>query len=998
LKRIFALLTSLLLVSTGLSPAYGATVKWQVNQRTLANFSSGASVLSDLQRGQVRAAVEANPDAEKFICTGIRYFSQPMSVNILVRKRAKAACDYAKQLNPNLSTWFQNKPTKARSYAGRVLLTIKSPDSKTSEESLPAIETAPTLLGGFPNVVGDPSVGGSLGLAPATWSGQNNEINHNWFSCPTLGSVQQGGTTVPGGCEQVAQAKTALEVSDQLVGRFIVVQTVVSNAAGTTIVVSVLNIPVAESKQPPSLQYAGGIVGNLLPGRTAFVDEGNWAGTGTISTSTTWFSCPNPSFNIGVGGQVPSTCQLVASNTGTYTISESDRGNYLIAQTRAANATGATTLVRQTSDRVPAAGAAPELRSPGAITGNAQVGSTLRVNQSTWESSPPVSPSFEWLSCSVLPQQTGLAVPVPSFCESTGFRNAIFTVRSADVDKFMIAIERVTNSSGSVSYLHSVRSRVISLAKPPAFLYGGRITGTFVVDQTLRFENGSWSGEGPIDFAHKVFVCSELPLNDLLGDDCNLIASIGSTLSTFSVPARGIGMYVVVEVEARNWVGRSKKLFVSAERLAEIPLAPVMVSAPQIGTPSNTVGESVSVTLGTWSGADRTTYEFKVCIYSDCGDSGITYQTENLILNESMLGKYVQLVETAFSKGGPSRSVVSNSIGPVLGFSAPNAYGAIFSALSHVVNPGDVLPLVGRFSGNPAPSEEVMLYVCDSVPTYRTLGNTFNPDAHSCSQKDPVKSSMGSGEYWNYQVSNDDIGRFVVWRTIATSDLGRAEDADWVLVATPDIVFSGVRDGNISYPGAAVRLDNGSGLSDVRALVCNSRYAGQTEISFATSQEVVEQCEEVESLGPKNVVFMTADMQQNGFGRYIVYTGLWNGNRLWSIPLGPVASGANTSGPVSSRTAPLISGTTVVGSTVIGSDSYQAPDGVAFDFEWHACESYQVAGSVFEGSECEFLSSDTSLAISANLLGKYLAYVRVIRLEGSPEVKLRISSNTSIVR
>lgn len=80
-------------------------------------------------RTQVRAAVEANPDAEKFICTGIRYYQQPMSQNILVRKRAKAACEYAKQLNPNLSTWYQNKPTKARSYNGKVLLTIKTPAS-----------------------------------------------------------------------------------------------------------------------------------------------------------------------------------------------------------------------------------------------------------------------------------------------------------------------------------------------------------------------------------------------------------------------------------------------------------------------------------------------------------------------------------------------------------------------------------------------------------------------------------------------------------------------------------------------------------------------------------------------------------------------------------------------------------------------------------------------------------------------------------------------------
>jgi len=107
--------------SVGIKPAF------EVEQKTLAKFSSSATTLTTQQKSQVKAAVEANPNATKFICTGIRYVSQPLSENIKVRKRAKAACDYAKTLNPQLSTWYQNKPTEARSYAGKVLLTIKSP-------------------------------------------------------------------------------------------------------------------------------------------------------------------------------------------------------------------------------------------------------------------------------------------------------------------------------------------------------------------------------------------------------------------------------------------------------------------------------------------------------------------------------------------------------------------------------------------------------------------------------------------------------------------------------------------------------------------------------------------------------------------------------------------------------------------------------------------------------------------------------------------------------
>lgn len=119
------------MVATFAAPAQSALAKYSVYQKTLSAFSSTATTLTSQQRTQVKAAVDANPTAEKFICTGIRYFDQPMSVNLTVRKRAKAACEYAKQLNPALSTWYQNKPTKARSYAGKVLLTVKSPMSES---------------------------------------------------------------------------------------------------------------------------------------------------------------------------------------------------------------------------------------------------------------------------------------------------------------------------------------------------------------------------------------------------------------------------------------------------------------------------------------------------------------------------------------------------------------------------------------------------------------------------------------------------------------------------------------------------------------------------------------------------------------------------------------------------------------------------------------------------------------------------------------------------
>jgi hypothetical protein len=141
--------TVLVFILTTLVAPAQATSQYVVKQKTLATFSSSATTLTSQQKAQVKATVEANPNAEKFICTGIRYFSQPMSINIMVRKRAKAACEYAKQLNPALSTWFQNKPTKARSYAGKVLLTVKSPNTESKYEiARAAYESASVVVDG----------------------------------------------------------------------------------------------------------------------------------------------------------------------------------------------------------------------------------------------------------------------------------------------------------------------------------------------------------------------------------------------------------------------------------------------------------------------------------------------------------------------------------------------------------------------------------------------------------------------------------------------------------------------------------------------------------------------------------------------------------------------------------------------------------------------------------------------------------------------------------
>ena len=125
MKKLIAAI-ALGLMFSGLSPAQ-ADAKYAPTQKTLTDAVGRAILLSDIQKVEIEAVVKENARAEKFICTGIRLVGTSDRMNLVVRKRAKEACDYAKELNPKLSTWYQSKTTKARSYNGRVLLVLKTP-------------------------------------------------------------------------------------------------------------------------------------------------------------------------------------------------------------------------------------------------------------------------------------------------------------------------------------------------------------------------------------------------------------------------------------------------------------------------------------------------------------------------------------------------------------------------------------------------------------------------------------------------------------------------------------------------------------------------------------------------------------------------------------------------------------------------------------------------------------------------------------------------------
>lgn len=83
------------------------------------------SSLSSRVKARVKSYLDANPGVTKFICTSVRLRTTPRGESIANRARAKAVCEYAKSLDPTISTWYQSKLSTKRAAVGMQLVTIK---------------------------------------------------------------------------------------------------------------------------------------------------------------------------------------------------------------------------------------------------------------------------------------------------------------------------------------------------------------------------------------------------------------------------------------------------------------------------------------------------------------------------------------------------------------------------------------------------------------------------------------------------------------------------------------------------------------------------------------------------------------------------------------------------------------------------------------------------------------------------------------------------------
>jgi hypothetical protein len=104
------------------APTIKLVGKGMVVKKTLPKFSGRATKLTSNQLAQLRSTVALTRDNTSFTCTGIY---RAASNKQLALTRAKAACNAAKRLNPNLKFASQVRQTKVASQDSRVMLSSK---------------------------------------------------------------------------------------------------------------------------------------------------------------------------------------------------------------------------------------------------------------------------------------------------------------------------------------------------------------------------------------------------------------------------------------------------------------------------------------------------------------------------------------------------------------------------------------------------------------------------------------------------------------------------------------------------------------------------------------------------------------------------------------------------------------------------------------------------------------------------------------------------------
>jgi hypothetical protein len=434
---------------------------------------------------------------------------------------------------------------------------------------------------GVPTATVAPFLGGTaaehkkLKVDKGAWSGGTPiHYTYAWSRCSSAGTE----------CQAISGAsKAAYQAVAGDVGHRLIATVTATNPEGSTEASTAPSVLIAAG--PPKHKGRPTISGEAIDGRVLSAGDGAWKGTPPFTYTYQWERC-------GHGPCAP----IAGATEKTYRAQTADITHKLRVIVLATNGAGSgKVLSKPTVTVLP--GSPVNLVGP-TISGIVFPGQTLTANDGTWVGTPPITFTYQWLSCA----------PLGGSCsEIAGATESTYTVGTGEIGDSFEVLVTATNAQGNASATSPETSITGGGVQPPVDVLGPSILGLAVTGQTLSATEGVWTGTEPA-FAYQWELCGAS------GGSCAEIA--GATESTFTIPDGDAGHTLRVTVTASNAAGTASAT--SEHTLEILGVGPVNTEAPSISGTA-TAGQILTASSGKWSGTEPILFEYE---WLRCNASG----------------------------------------------------------------------------------------------------------------------------------------------------------------------------------------------------------------------------------------------------------------------------------------------------------------------------------------------------------------------------------------
>ena len=235
------------------------------------------------------------------------------------------------------------------------------------------------------------------------------------------------------------------------------------------------------------------------------------------------------------------------------------------------------------------------------ISGTAREGQTLTASSGAWGGATPIGYAYQWQRCNSSGTNCG------SIGKATSQN---YVVSKGDVAKTIRVEVTATNADGKNQALSAATGAIAELGSAPANTKQPNPSGTATAGQTIKVDDGNWSGSKPITFSYQWQTCTAA------SRVCTDIA--GMTGSSFVIGTSQVGSMLRATVTATNSAGKNSTFSNLTSAVLAQASSPVNSSLPSISG-SRSVGQTLHASTGVWTGVAANGFSYQ---WSRCNSNG----------------------------------------------------------------------------------------------------------------------------------------------------------------------------------------------------------------------------------------------------------------------------------------------------------------------------------------------------------------------------------------